>query len=879
MLYLRTFGTLSLDAGRPLSGAAGQRSRLALLAVLAVVGDSGISRDKLQSLFWPDSDTEHARGALKQALYALRRDLGDDVIIGNGDLRLNCNAISTDVGEFQRAVDRGDAEAAAAYYSAAFLDGVFLRGSPEFERWAEQERTRLTRAFLETLKQLASAADARGDYAGAVVWWQKGAAADPLSSSTAVSLVRSLALNGETARALRQAEIHQAVVKQEIGDHIDPAMSATIAAIHSGELGRRSTRICDETVGTPSSMSAAESLAVGAPAASGSSGHQKPAPPMRRVSRRWLLSVMTPIGLIVVLGFGAWQRRAARSVENSVAVVAVCASSITGGNQPAALAPIEAADLIRDRLTNGLTTLPNVTVRAVEREPSTGAAVGSAFGVGNLDRPQDRAKAAHARFFIFAKCHIDADSTLLSADVVDATSDRVVATTAPLRSSSDQLDSGIVRLRDRVLTAMALRVDPKLKNWVFASNAPSNFESYHQLRLGIDAFTKGELADAAAHFTKSAAADTASPTPLIWAAYARSFYFDIAADSILRELSASRRRLGPWDDAMAGFLKAFRQGDLSLAHVMAHRVAATAPNSEWRIAVATSALNAARPKESLDVLHVMDPAQGWMEGWVFYWVTLDRAHHSLGQYEEELRDDRRAEQSFLNNAPILAQAEVKALAALGRVAELTRRCDEAEAARQRGYWSRFEPLDQAAVEVRAHVGVGAARPLYDRLVARLRAHADSGVYPIEEDRQAAIADYLAEAGRLDEARVLLDSLLALHPSLTSNLALTDAKIAALQGDRDRAHRVLRALETGHVEDSPSPSPSGPTIGQDRPEPDLVAIHALLGENKEAVALLARGIGNGFAFRDVLHIWPGIERLRGYLPFDALVKPIESAENR
>src|ERR1044071_10073860 len=77
MLLLRTFGGLSLEnGGRPIIGAAGQRRRLAVLAVLAAAGDTPVSRDRLCALFWPDSDAERARGALKQALYALRRDVG-----------------------------------------------------------------------------------------------------------------------------------------------------------------------------------------------------------------------------------------------------------------------------------------------------------------------------------------------------------------------------------------------------------------------------------------------------------------------------------------------------------------------------------------------------------------------------------------------------------------------------------------------------------------------------------------------------------------------------------------------------------------------------------------------------------------------------------
>ena len=49
MLRLRTFGglTLARDDDPPMTGAATQRRRLAILALLAVARDGGMSRDKI----------------------------------------------------------------------------------------------------------------------------------------------------------------------------------------------------------------------------------------------------------------------------------------------------------------------------------------------------------------------------------------------------------------------------------------------------------------------------------------------------------------------------------------------------------------------------------------------------------------------------------------------------------------------------------------------------------------------------------------------------------------------------------------------------------------------------------------------------------------
>ena len=110
MLQLKTFGGLSVEIdGVPATGAAQQRKTLALLALLAAAGRRGLSRDKLIASLWPETDTEHGRGLLKQACYALRRDLhAGDLFLGSIQLRLNPAVISSDVASFASAVEERD---------------------------------------------------------------------------------------------------------------------------------------------------------------------------------------------------------------------------------------------------------------------------------------------------------------------------------------------------------------------------------------------------------------------------------------------------------------------------------------------------------------------------------------------------------------------------------------------------------------------------------------------------------------------------------------------------------------------------------------------------------------------------------------------------
>ena len=53
-----------------LTGAATQRRKLALLVLLASAGERGVSRERLLTYLWPESDSARARKSLAQLLYA-----------------------------------------------------------------------------------------------------------------------------------------------------------------------------------------------------------------------------------------------------------------------------------------------------------------------------------------------------------------------------------------------------------------------------------------------------------------------------------------------------------------------------------------------------------------------------------------------------------------------------------------------------------------------------------------------------------------------------------------------------------------------------------------------------------------------------------------
>src|SRR5262245_12674261 len=181
---LLLFGGATLEGDRgPIAGRSAQRRRLALLALLAV-SRRGLSRDKLIGYLWEESEMEKARRLLSESVYVIRKSLGEDALLANGDdLRLSPTVVWSDVAEFGDALQAGDDRRAAELYAGPLLDGFFISEATEFEQWLDRERDRLAREYGSALARLAESAERNGDYGEAVDWWRKASSHDPYGSA------------------------------------------------------------------------------------------------------------------------------------------------------------------------------------------------------------------------------------------------------------------------------------------------------------------------------------------------------------------------------------------------------------------------------------------------------------------------------------------------------------------------------------------------------------------------------------------------------------------------------------------------------------------------------------------------------------------------
>ncbi len=377
MIELRTLGGLGLKGadGRELPAILAQPKRLVLLAYLAAHHDHGsCRRDSVVALFWPELDDAHARGALRQSLRFLRRQLGDGILNGQSDevVGFEPGTLWCDVAAFEQACDAGQPAEALRLYRGAFFDGFFVSGcAPELEHWIESERLRLRRRAAQAAAELAARDEAAGDLAGAVAAARQGVALDPDDERAHTRLAELLDRCGDRAGALSAFETFRSRLEEQYGATPSPETDARIRAIR------------ERTTSFPVTPRA-EPVSTGAAA-------REPHPARRRgilaavilavliaaplVDRWWRAAPSTPAdeGLVAILPFRV--RGADSSLRHlGEGMVELMALQFTGEGGPRAVSP--GALLSRWRRS--------VPASAEEVTPEAAGAIAQRLGAGRF---------------------------------------------------------------------------------------------------------------------------------------------------------------------------------------------------------------------------------------------------------------------------------------------------------------------------------------------------------------------------------------------------------------------------------------------------------------------------------------------------------------
>jgi DNA-binding SARP family transcriptional activator/TolB-like protein len=534
MIKLRTLGSLELTSPEisAVSSVLAQPRRAALLCYLALALPRGFHRrDTLFALFWPEDDAEQARHALRQSVYVLRRALGTKTIVSRGaeELALAPDQVRCDVWAFEAAIDEGRPAEALGLYRGELLPGFHISAAPEFERWLEEERSRLRRRAREAAWALAAARERDGDPTGAAEAAGCAVALSPTDETALRRLILLLERVGDPAAAVRAYEAFAYRLRGEYELEPSAETQALVARIRA-ECGESQAAALSHHNGLSPTVGNGNSNPGGR--AAGPSSGSRPGPPdlLREIEfrSRGLVTEPTPVSspsrasrtapigvaalvMLLVLGLaGLYLRTLARDrtfapPPPSIGAAAPGIAVLPFAVQESALTNWREGlvDLVSMDLSGvaGLRPVDSRTVLARWRERVAGA------DIPDLATALEVAERAGARYAVVGSAIANGPDLLLSTGVHEVARRRLLGT-ARSEGPADSIFALVDRLTLEILRLLLRGEARGLPPIDLARVSTSSLPALKSYLEGEVLFRRSQFQSAAETYAKAVEADS-----------------------------------------------------------------------------------------------------------------------------------------------------------------------------------------------------------------------------------------------------------------------------------------------------------------------------------------------------------------------------------
>ena len=212
------------------------RSLPALLAYLACTAPVPQPREKLATLLWGSHFETQAQQNLRQALFRLRRALGHDALMSDGDkVWLAPGVIDCDVARLKALSGEGSRAslaAAADLYQDPLLADVNI-AEEAWADWLGAERPRLEGLALDAMVRYAEQALQSGNAESALKVANRAIAVNALREDAHRLIVQALAATGRKAEALKHYQDLVALLKRELNTEPDAATRSLVAELRA----------------------------------------------------------------------------------------------------------------------------------------------------------------------------------------------------------------------------------------------------------------------------------------------------------------------------------------------------------------------------------------------------------------------------------------------------------------------------------------------------------------------------------------------------------------------------------------------------------------------------------------------------------------------
>ncbi|MBN8943423.1 MAG: AAA family ATPase [Rhizobiales bacterium] len=208
----------------------------ALLAYLACTAPEPQPREKLANLLWGSHFETQARQNLRQALFRLRRVLGQDALVNSeDDVRLAPGVVDCDAVRFAALLaegSQGSLAAAADLYRDPLLADLNI-AEDAWSDWRAAERSRLEDMAVDALVGFGQQELRSGRPASALKSANRAIAVNVLREDAHRLTIQALAAAGRKAEALRHYQDLVTLLRRELSTEPDAATQALAAELRS----------------------------------------------------------------------------------------------------------------------------------------------------------------------------------------------------------------------------------------------------------------------------------------------------------------------------------------------------------------------------------------------------------------------------------------------------------------------------------------------------------------------------------------------------------------------------------------------------------------------------------------------------------------------
>ena len=847
MLNFRLFGTPELRNGKEsdLHTLLAHSKHTALMAYLAVGQPRLHRRDRLTALFWPDLDDVRARNALSKALHRIRRILGDEIFVvqGNETVGLNADELWCDVSAFEAAAAEGrHSEALELYRRGELLTGFVLADAGDFERWVESERSRLRQRALQSANALADESERTGDVAAVAEWARIACDVAPYDETALRRRLVALDRLGDRAGALNNYKTFAARIAHDFESEPAPETRALVKSLREKPSPAIERVVAREVeIDSPPARSAAEAPgpdAVPEPeeirkpvvtedsADTSAEAAARPPRPERPDKR-----IVYAAAAITILLLTATLIRQRQTREQPGLVAVGQLRNHTGDSALNPLAEMATGTIIQQLSQSG--NVKTLDLRGLSDTPA------HELGAGKVVRGDMYGKG---------------DSLLVQMQIVSSSDGRVLHQLEPVTVPRTNAYMILDRLRDGVGGAVAALTDTLYLPWSTAHSRPPNFAAFQEFMQGLDALVHQTPQAAVDHLQKAVTLDTGFVEAKIWLLEQADALGETAlVDSISRAALAQRSRLGAFDQISLDRELAFLAGRWEAAYSASRRLVAIAPTTpDAQVYLAQAAMATRRYPEAVAILHHIDHTKGWLKDLAQLTQWDLQAHRLMGDDAGAVKEWRET----FKRAPAdygVCSSGVLVLASAGKEQEvdaLIKECGGLQGAPQ----TTDRAYEVAGRGYRSRGHAAAARRAFERALATR-----TGVAKADPRRRRGVGLLQCELGEWRAAyetlRVSSDT-----ASLDDRTALAVA--AAHVGDTATVSATLRWMDEWRRREVPR--------GQDKSGRAFIALAR--GDRGEAIRLLRQAIDEGAAPAwSAWYVRFELQPLRGDPRFEELIR--------